>query len=56
MFPADEAPVVEGMLANYFGGSRKDDHVCVADVREAVCLEPPTTSPSPPRIGSETRR
>lgn len=34
MFSADDAPLVEDMLADYFGGSRDDGHVCVIDEEE----------------------
>lgn len=31
LFPADEAGIVDKMMADYFGGNRDDGHVCVID-------------------------
>jgi len=32
LFPADEAEVLDKMLADYFGGNFDDGHRCVLDV------------------------
>ena len=47
IFSADDAWIVEGMLADYFGGSTDDGHVCVVDEEQGGSLGVAYYQPKP---------